>query len=237
MPGTPDLHEWLEQLLDDVLHQVNTILPGRVVSYDASTRRATIEPGFARWQPKTEGVPAKGVTARNLPSVPVMMPGLGGGWTIATSPQAGDRVLLLCCQRRLEPWLAGDGGQVLPPDGPRHDKNDAIAIVLPELGATTANLVIEGHGARVELTTDGEVRISGAAVRLGDATATLAVALATRVATELNAFKAAYNAHTHPIVVGGVVPGSGAGTGSSSVTVSQAPATGNMASSSVFAEG
>jgi hypothetical protein len=148
---------------------INTVSLGwiRALNGDGTAR---IERAFGRYHYGEGG--DKQVAAADLPAVPVLMPGLGGGWTIQAQPSVGDRVLLLTVQRQIDPWLEGALKQYWPLRGRMHDVNDTVAVLWHMPTDAGGALVIAGHGAKLELAQDGKITLNeGAAgvVRTGDA--------------------------------------------------------------------
>ena len=111
------LLETLEAWKKDLLSSLHTAMPGNIVSYDASSGLAEVQPALRR---KT----ASGaiLTAPVLQSVPVFLP--SSGFTV--SP--GDPCLLLFLDFCIDGWM--ETGQPVLPVSPRtHDLSDAIALV------------------------------------------------------------------------------------------------------------
>ena len=125
--------------------------------------------------------------------------------------------------REFESWIAGNGDAVTVLPGRHHDINDCWAEPWDHGVATTDSLVIEGHGARIELTSAGVIKIDGATVqingngpaaaRVGDAVScgTLTItAPPTIVGTYVNALGVTtpFVANTPIPLIGKVVSGS-----------------------------
>lgn len=124
--------DFTREAIRDALVKLSTAIPALIVSYDAATRRATVQPAF-----KLRAKTGQLVRAPQLGNVPVAFPGgAGGGLTWALA--AGDEVILVCAQRRIARWLER-GGEVDPWDGaelgddlpPLFRLDDAIAIPVP----------------------------------------------------------------------------------------------------------
>lgn len=115
-----ELARLLRAAVQDALRQANTCMPGRIVSYDAATQTADIQPLLKMRQPdgREEAMPV-------LSGVPVVMP-RGGGGAITWPLGSGDGVMLSFSQRSLDEWKSSGGEQT--PDDPRMlDMSDAIA--------------------------------------------------------------------------------------------------------------
>lgn len=116
-------------------------------------------------------------------NVPVAFPG-GGGMRITFPIAVGDTGYLLFADRSLDVWLS-TGGMVDPQDDRMHHASDAIFV--PGLRPFH-----DPWNADASVVTLGS-----------DAGAADFVALAARVATELNAIRTALISHTHPVATTG----------------------------------
>lgn len=171
----------LKDAIRDALVRLHVAFPALVVSYDATKRRAVLQPAFkARTK---SGAPLR---APQLQGVPVAFPGgAGGGLTWALA--AGDEVIVIVSERRLARWLER-GGEVDPWEGaelggelpPLHRIDDGIAIPAP---------MSNGAAAARPSTTDGvTLEAQGAAlVKLGADDAAAGVALGDKVDSNLSA--------------------------------------------------
>lgn len=177
--------------LEDVLHRavrselatVHTSMPGRVLSYDAVTQRATVQltVRFSRRDPDTgERIPYE---PEPLPNVPILWPTGGAGDYSDTWPLTrGDEVWVLFAERSIDEWTVTGNDVVTPASVRRFNLSDAVAMpakssrreALPEDAAAS--------GARV---------IRGPEIRLGSASASKEVALAPDVESELADIQAA----------------------------------------------
>lgn len=113
--------EQIRAIIDDRLRRTNTCMPGKITSYNATTREAEVEPQIddtysdsALLQlPILVGVP---VVQMSTASAGLVLP-------IAT----GDTVLVLFAQRSLDRWLS-TGNREASGDTRMHAMTDAIAI-------------------------------------------------------------------------------------------------------------
>lgn len=123
---TPSVVEAMRELLGQVPGNIAGPLPGRVESFDASTRKAEVKP-LIRVGYTDEGGARQTDSLPVIPGVPVVFPQSGsGGITFALEP--GDIVLLVVAAASLDSWLAGDGAEVDPGDDRRFDLSDAVAL-------------------------------------------------------------------------------------------------------------
>ena len=181
-PDDPRDADFVRDAIRDALVKLQTALPGLIVSYDAATRRADVQPSF-----KIRAKSGELVRAPQIIGVPVVFPGAAaGGLTWAL--EAGDEVLLICAQRRLALWLER-GGEVDPWEGaagppPLHRLDDAIAIPSPFSAPRVAPR--PGASTGVTLGADG-----AGLVKLGADDAAAGVALGDKVDSNLSALGAA----------------------------------------------
>jgi hypothetical protein len=205
----PSLEDVIRVAITAALGQVHTSLPGVVVAYDRTTQKAQVKPVVrARYRDPNSGAIVH-YELPIIPSVPVIFPS-GTGWSIAGDLTPGDPVALVVSERSTDEWRATGNHDNAPRDLRRFDWSDAVAIPgwrpfvdpLPPTALAAGGLVVRCDD-----------------LRLGDATATEAVALASLVAARLAALEAAFNAHVHP------VPGVTTGGGSTVSSPTAAPVT------------
>ncbi len=148
---TPTLADALSGALESRLSDVFTALPGRVESYNSSTRRANVKPLIKRATTDEEG----NRVAESLPvvtDVPVMFPG-SGGVRVSFPVAAGEVVLLVFASASIDKWL-DRGGEVDPLTDRRHSLSDAIAI--PGLLAHASDA-----DPMIKFTSNGQIHAGG----------------------------------------------------------------------------
>jgi hypothetical protein len=170
-----------------VLTGTHTAMPGIVTAYDATNRRADVQPAL-----KTRDVGGVKSRARIL-GVPVLFP-TGGGFTVTMPIAPGDEVLCVFSQRSIDRWKK-TGGEVDPIDGRKFDASDALAIpasmsdakVAAAL-ATAAFFGLETGASGFTIYPDGRIAIGtdtadllGIVDEIGDASRGLVDALSTAV--------------------------------------------------------
>lgn len=107
---------------DNMSRSMHTCMPGTILSYDASSQMASVQPSLNRQQP--DGREEKMPVVNN---VPVVWPRSGGAsMTFPVKP--GDGCLLLFAERSLDEWKSS-GGEVTPRDARRADLSDAVALM------------------------------------------------------------------------------------------------------------
>lgn len=112
------LTEAISRVIDERINEVNTMVPGTLVSYDPATNRAVVKPSI----PKRLADGSE-LAAPQIVSVPVKWAGgAGGALTFPLKP--GDPVELRFSQRSLDNWLSNVDRSA---DDPRsHDLTDAV---------------------------------------------------------------------------------------------------------------
>jgi hypothetical protein len=105
-----------------------TALPGAVVSFDANTATATVQPGVAGTVTAKDGS-KQTVNLPVLSDVPVVFP-RGGGCTLTFPVKTGDECLIIFASRAIDAWAQSGGVQVAS-DARMHDLSDAFAIIGP----------------------------------------------------------------------------------------------------------
>jgi hypothetical protein len=183
----PSLEEVIRTAIRAALGQVHVCLPASVLSYDRTTQKATVQPAIrARYRDVASGA-LLSYLPPPIPNVPVVWPAATGS-SLTMDLVQGDWVTLVVAERSTDEWRSTGRTDNLAQDLRRFDWSDARAVPggLPFVGA------IPPAGVAA-----GAVVLRGADVRLGDATATDFVALASLVLARLNALEAAFNGHTH----------------------------------------
>ncbi len=176
MSRSPTLADLLNTLRDGVFRDLRVSCVARVMSYDAQALEVTVQP-----LPADTYVDEKGVTQDlKLPAITgVPFSALeAGGFHVRVTPVQGDFVTLVFSDRSLDAFLASRA-EGAPVDARRHALTDAIAY--PLFGATRPS----GLPSCVSL---------GANTGSDDF-----VALASKVLSELNAIRNAFNTHTHAV--------------------------------------
>jgi hypothetical protein len=164
-----------QQMIESSLGDVNTQIPGTIVSYDAANNRAVVRPDLPKRIASGDSL-----APPNIVEVPIIWPSSGGGKASFTMPlKAGDGVMLAFQQRSLEGWLSGN--KQMPDDPRQFDLSDCVAIAgcspsgivahpddvllksdRSELRMTPDNIVILGNDkGSISMDGDGNVIIAG----------------------------------------------------------------------------
>ena len=109
-PGTKE-----RALKEDVMRSLNVAVPGEIVTYNAASRTATIQPVVREWN-SLENPPV-------LLDVPVFF---WGNFTFV--PQPGDGCLVICADRSIDSWMQS-GGISTPMSARAHSLSDGFAFV------------------------------------------------------------------------------------------------------------
>jgi hypothetical protein len=123
--STDDL-EALQTAMDGRQTQLHTMMPGQIVSYNAATVTAVVQPALQVFRTLADGS-RQPTTLAPIHDVPVHFP--GGGGHILTFPVAGgDDCMLVFAERSIDNWYQ-HGGVQQPSDWRMHDITDAFALV------------------------------------------------------------------------------------------------------------
>ena len=130
--------------IDSVLNELNTSLPAKVISYDSSKQSIEAQIEIKRT------LKGETIYIPRLVDVPVVFPS-GGGFSISFPLVAGDKVIIVFCQRSLDSWLEGE--DELPRSKRKFDLSDAFAFpgarqfTDPLVQANGTDLIIAGSGS------------------------------------------------------------------------------------------
>jgi hypothetical protein len=154
-----NLVESLQLLHESTLGDINTSMPGEVVSYDAARNRAVVRPVLPKALNSEEALePPK------IVEVPVVWPASNGGKSSFTMPlQPGDGVMLSFQQRSLEGWL--DGKKEMPDDPRQFDLSDCVAHPGLSHSGTVAHsddVVLKFNNSEVRIKPDGTILLGNA---------------------------------------------------------------------------
>ena len=147
--------------MDSRVSKIHTAMPGRVVSYDPSTNRASVQPNGDY---KSED--GRNIQYPIIHNVPIHFPmGQGGTAGITFPINAGDGCLLVFSETQTDDFLGGNKGD--SEDSRRHSLNDAIAIPGVHAGAAPSNVAHPGDvcvfkGGTMLRISEGSVEITGA---------------------------------------------------------------------------
>lgn len=225
MSATPEWAELMRNAVEGHAFELHTAMPGQIVrvhtSADGKHQFVDVQPCLRRAVPVDADDPETTATTpfveEDLPVLPMVPVAFqqGGGFFLSFPLQPGDFVLLIFAERSIDRWIetASKANQrtVSTGDVGVHVLEGAIAI--PCGPAPRANLLADVSGTDLVIGKDGgsAIRIKpNGEIHLGDASPASALALATKVATELNRVKSDLDslkiklaAHFHTSVAGG----------------------------------
>ena len=146
----------LQVMVESSISEINTQIPGTIISYDAEKNRAVVKPSLPRRLADDEPLPAP-----NIVEVPLVWASGSGGKTGLTMPvKPGDGVMLVFQQRSLEGWLDGNNKE---PDDPRQfDLSDCVAIpgcASSGIVAHPDDVVLRFDKAEVRIKPDGTIAL------------------------------------------------------------------------------
>ena len=104
-------------LKSDILSSLHAALPGRVISFDAASCTAAIQPMLKS---------RSGLSLPLLQDVPVFLPSLNGSPAFDISP--GDFCLVVFADMAIDQWMMS-GEESIPVSDRKHDLSDAFAFV------------------------------------------------------------------------------------------------------------
>lgn len=149
----------IAEAIDADRREIYTALPGRIVSFDPSTQRATVE---LMHRPLFNGEPA---AMPNLIEVPVVMP-RGGGFAFTFPIRAGDGVQVMFQSRDMETYY--EQGTAAPAATLRmHDLSDAVAVpglepaprALGSFNPSSIEIRSEDGQTKIEITSAGKIAL------------------------------------------------------------------------------
>jgi hypothetical protein len=157
------------QIVNSLLLDVHTAMPGQVISFDSSTQTASVQPCLKR-KFAGQNEPTNFPTVED---VPVVFMGSGDFW-VTVDVKADSYVLLIVSERAIDNWI--EQGGVSDPAKPRKfDMSDCIAI--PGLLPDPAKLSGFDSNAIAIRNRDGDIYVkvdaSGVSAEAGGGTMTL----------------------------------------------------------------
>lgn len=153
MSDNPSLTEVIEGAIEGYLDDVQVALPGRIESYNAETRRATVQ----LLMMEVVYVDGERIARERKPltDVPVMLSG-SGDVRIKFPIKRGDPCLMMFAASSIAVLKSTDGTKVVDPkDDRRHSINDGYAIPMPRLRGAVED------EAMIEFTDGGLIRAGG----------------------------------------------------------------------------
>jgi len=168
--GKENLIDAIYLAINSSLENVHTVLPGKIVSWNAGQRKASVEPLVSM---KT--VKEVDITLPVIDNVPTIFPS-GSNFTLRWDIATGDGCLILFSEYGIGNYLnSGGQNQVAADDSSKFNLTDAICIPglfsfsrasnLPtdnEISITQGGVItIKNSSGTIELKDDGQVDING----------------------------------------------------------------------------
>ncbi len=122
----PTLADLLAQTRQGALDRVRTCIPGVVVSYDAATQRANVQPAVRSWYTGPEGDEVSELPAV-IPNCPVLHYS-SGDYSIHFPIAVGSSVLILVAHASIDEWLQTGQADCEPWDRRVLDWTDALVL-------------------------------------------------------------------------------------------------------------
>lgn len=115
----------IRQAISSQICNIHTCLPAKIVSYDYTVQKATVQPLLSRrYKNGTEEGDIQPIP--EITNVPVIFP-RSTGFSMHYPLNEGDNVMILFSERSMDEWL-DVGGKLAPLDPRKFDLSDAIAI-------------------------------------------------------------------------------------------------------------
>lgn len=164
--------EILNLIIERAISKINTTLPAKIVKYDFTKQKASVQPLINYVSQEGEEVELPIIN-----NVPVKMPRSGGA-IIKLPVNVGDYVELSFHQRSLEEWLR-DGKQSTPDDPRTYDLTDATATIglnpFSETSPASNNEDVEViyAGSSIVIKKNGDINIKGGNINVEATNATI----------------------------------------------------------------
>lgn len=121
------LEEVLARVIRHELAKVKVSLPAKIVEYDHSEQKATVQPLIKPqfFNPETEEIQA--YELKELVNLPVLFPS-SKDHSLSWPLERGDRVTVIFSDRNLDDWLLTDGEDIESEDPRRFSWTDAVVV-------------------------------------------------------------------------------------------------------------
>jgi hypothetical protein len=183
----------IEAAAQSLLNGMHTCLPGRVESYDHTTRKAAVKPLIKRPDLDSEAKPLP-----VIPAVPVIFPWAGQA-SLTFPISKGDTGAIFFSERSLDTWLA-KGGDVAPVSSRKFHLTDAIFI--PGLAPFSVTGPAEDAASLLLKFGIMKIRMNGGKIAIGNAQAEL-LDILDQFLARIQTATVPTAVGTYPIVYGG----------------------------------
>ena len=160
----------MKNLIQDMIRDVHTMIPGKIVTFDPAVCEASVLP-FGKFKKPDGGM----IDYPQINRVPVyVMQSSGQTATMAFPIKPGDECIILFSEQALDTWRTKSESNT----DLRFDLSNAMAIVgmfsrpnpLVAQACSTDAIIIERSGSRITLQSGGKVDITGDTTIKGDTT-------------------------------------------------------------------
>lgn len=145
----------IENMARQKISEIHTAMPGKIISFDASTCTATVKPTLMYYTADDDILEFPLITG-----VPVFMPRAGSA-QITYPVKAGDSCLIVFSERSIDEWLGK--GSTDNHDPRQYDLTDGFAFVgmFPTQSIDPNNVELINGGTKVSVTPSNNVNIIG----------------------------------------------------------------------------
>jgi hypothetical protein len=216
----PTLAEAINTAVEMGLRNLSTMIPAKVVKWDADKQKANCQILIKQITEDEEGE-REVASWPVVPDVPVHFMG-AGDFRITFPVDVGTIGMLVFCCRSMDKWLAGDGKEVDPEFDHDHGLQDAVFV--PGLRTFGSPLSPAPPSDVIEFSAGGTTNF---------------VALANLVNDRLDSIQSKFDSHTHQVPAAGLLDGLGApvtGTATAAAPASKINQLDSVAASKVKAE-
>lgn len=131
MKGSTDIQQ-MREIIDRAMLRINTAIPGKIVSFDASKQTASVLPAIATRTYIDDAV--EYLAPPVIINAPIVFPyAATSGFGITLPISSGDPCLIVFSQRAIDNWA--DRGDIQPPEDAiasrHHSMTDAFVILAP----------------------------------------------------------------------------------------------------------
>lgn len=157
---TPSLAQVLRDAIENRLVELHVSLPAKIVTYDPSTQKASVQALIKRTFVSGESVDLPVFT-----DVPVAWPRAGKAW-LHMPLKAGDFCQVVFCERSLDEWKT-TGASVAPKEMRKHNLSDGWVVpggypfASPMSGADDKDVLLVHDKTKFRLTSGGKFSMTG----------------------------------------------------------------------------
>ena len=162
---SPSLDNIINDLIERKLYELNTSMPGIIVSFNATQKTCSVMPALKRkYEDGIKDLPI-------IQNVPICYPQTNNA-LISFPLEVGDNVLLVISQRSLDNWKEQAGNNTVDPEDIRRNSlTDAVCIpgILKKgdgIAAENDKMIIRYHDMQIKLHDTDKIEIKNSAEEL-----------------------------------------------------------------------